>query len=59
MTDGISRQVTSTSSSACREFTRCSCHGQRELCANADVDGVADITDVDDVAVVDRLDEKS
>ena len=48
MTDGISGQVTSTSSSACREFTRRPCHGQRELCANADVDGVADVVDVVD-----------
>ena len=48
--------MTSTSSSACREFTCCPCHGQRELCANADFDGVADIVDVDDVDVVDRVD---
>ena len=56
MTDGISGRVTSTSSSACREFTRRPCHGQRELCANADVDGVADIVDVDDVDVVEQVD---
>ena len=56
MTDGISGSVTSTSSSACTEFTCCPCHGQRELCANADVDGVADIVYVDDVDVVDQVD---
>ena len=56
MTDGISGPVTSTSSSACREFTRRPCHGQRELCANADDDGVANIVDVDDVDVVEQVD---